>query len=248
MQFTDKALKGLKPKAQRYVVTETGVSPDRRGLQLRVLPGGRKVFVLRSKKAGRSRYTTLGPYPELGLAEAHQRLESVRRSQGGCDRPQGTVQSLAAEWLEVELKRRRKLWREAYRAVQRDLLTALGSRLISEIKPRDLVLLLDRVVARGSPVMANRLRSLIGQLFAFAVRRGLLEASPASSLGRPGPTEARRDRVLRDEEIRGFWTGVEGRRISPLKQRALKLMLVTGQRRSEIVPARWLEIDWIRRI
>jgi hypothetical protein len=47
MAFKELQIKRLKPKANRYDVIETGVSPDKRGLQIRVYPSGVKTWLFR---------------------------------------------------------------------------------------------------------------------------------------------------------------------------------------------------------
>jgi site-specific recombinase XerD len=64
--------------------------------------------------------------------------------------------------------------------------------------------LFERIVDRGSPVEANRVRALISKIFNFAIRRGILETNPAYLVENPG-VETPRDRVLTEEELRKLW-------------------------------------------
>ena len=63
MPFTEVQLQRLKPKPARFVLTETGVSADRRGLQLRVSPQGRKTFVYRYSFEGSAALAHPGRLP-----------------------------------------------------------------------------------------------------------------------------------------------------------------------------------------
>jgi hypothetical protein len=82
------------------------------------------------------------------------------------------------------------------------------------ITRRDGVLLLDKIVDRGAPVMANRVCALLAQMFSFGVERGMLDASPFISLPRPGGTEKSRHRKLDEREVRVFWKKLTRSRLS----------------------------------
>jgi integrase len=110
------------------------------------------------------------------------------------------------------------------------------------------VLLLDRVVHRNAPVMANRVAALLSQMFRFAVERGMLEASPFISMPRPGGTEKGRRRKLDEREVRIFWKKLTRSKLDAEVRLALKLILVTAQRPGEVALAAWSEFDLERRI
>ena len=80
-------------------------------------------------------------------------------------------------------------------------------------------------------------------MFNFAVSRDIVAVSPCLAVRSPAP-EQRRDRVLTTDEIRALWHGLEGAKMMAEGTKlALKLQLVTGQRKAEIVSAAWDEID-----
>jgi integrase len=83
------------------------------------------------------------------------------------------------------------------------------------------------------------LLAFLKKFFSFCISQDLIESSPAQFVTRPGK-EIKRDRVLSQAEIKALWQacddfGVVGR--------ATKLLLVTGQRRSEAGGLRWGELD-----
>jgi integrase len=51
--------------------------------------------------------------------------------------------------------------------------------------------------------------------------------------------------VLTPDEVRVFWRGLEQAAMSPASRIVLKLMLVTAQRKGEIISARWDDIDMV---
>src|SRR6185437_14653502 len=116
-------------------------------------------------------------------------------------------------------------------------------RPVRELVKRDAVLLVDKVTARGSLVMANRIRDLANQAFNFAIGRDLIEVNPFAGIRKPGGNEAPKERSLTSEEIRTVWRslGSPGVEISTVVRLALKLILVTAQRPGEVIGATWSE-------
>jgi integrase len=76
----------------------------------------------------------------------------------------------------------------------------------------------------------------------YAVDELLIDANPAAriKLGEEIP----RDRNLSEKEIKRFWHGIDEARLDPQMRRILRLLLVTGQRRSEVTLMRWDELDF----
>ena len=82
--------------------------------------------------------------------------------------------------------------------------------------------------------MANRTLAVIRKMFNFAVSRDILSTSPCTAVQAPAP-ENRRDRVLTADEIKAFWLGLGRTRITEGIRLALKLQLVTAQRKGEVI-------------
>jgi integrase len=78
MRFTDSAIRRFKAPKQRRIITETGVGPDLRGLQLWLYPTGQRSFFFRYKTSGKSRSIRLGNYPDVKLADAHAQVQTYR--------------------------------------------------------------------------------------------------------------------------------------------------------------------------
>jgi hypothetical protein len=135
--FTDAYLRHLKPRSERYDVTD----PARTGLQLRVYPTGKKSFQYRYHFEGQARRLTIGPYPQLSLSEAHwTHTEAERLLARGIDPARqkataeqeahgaGTVAELAEEFLTRYLEVHRKRPDQARRMLEADVLPRWGSR------------------------------------------------------------------------------------------------------------------------
>ena len=128
------------------------------------------------------------------------------------------------------------------------MLPAIGDLRIDTVTRRDIVLLLDAIRDRGAAVFANRALAVTRRMFAFAVERGVIEASPF--MGVRASRETPRARTLSDAEIRLLWaaTAPGAPRIETSTRLALRLLLLTGARATEVCGASWDEIDarrWI---
>jgi integrase len=251
MKFTDRQIQNLKLKDQRYEVFED------RGFGVRVAPTGRKTFIYLYRMPGeiKKRRLTLGNYPVLSLAEAHllyaeAREMVVRGIDPGVkakiekeeERNNPTIDSLANEYLEKWAKARKRSWATDKRIIEKDVLPEWGRRKSNDITRRDVICLLDNIVDRGAPIMANRTLAVVRKMFNFAVARDIVPASPCAAIQTPS-REQRRDRVLSADEMKTFWQGLEKTRITQGIRLALKLQLVTAQRKGEVISAEWAEID-----
>ncbi|NQU72036.1 MAG: tyrosine-type recombinase/integrase [Rhodospirillales bacterium] len=249
MRFTDTTVKGIKPKADRFEVWQDGKT----GLGIRVAPSGRKSWVYMYRFDGKPRRMTLGTYPKIGLADAnlaHAKAQAdielgidpgqkhVERRHA--ERNAETVADLVEEYLERHARPHKRSADADERALRKEILPIWGTRKAASITRRDIINLLDRIVDRGSPVSANRIHALVSRMFAFAVERDILGASPCVSIKRPAK-ETPRDRVLSPAEITTFWHGLDC--MTPKVRLALKLLFVTAQRREEVVCAPWSEFD-----
>ena len=78
MLFTDEQIASLKPRANRFEITETGVSSDRRGLQMRIFPAGGKTWLFRYSLNGKTKRIKLGRYPHMTLNLARRKLDTMR--------------------------------------------------------------------------------------------------------------------------------------------------------------------------
>lgn len=269
-RFTETWLKSLvdRPPAADTTYGEAG----RVGFLLRHRTGGALAFVARFQLNGRADWLHLGEFPSITLEQAHdahsevrkqlaqgldpkvererQRIERERQDERRRTVDAITIRNVIAEWAWHWARRKRKNPREAVRLLKVHLLSSLKGKPAAAITKRDLVLIVDKVLARGSLVMANRLRDLFVQVFAFAASRDLIAASPAAGLIRkPGGDEESRERYLSREEIRVAWTALEDpkTKMSHQVRLALKLILVTAQRGGEVAQARLDAFDIKRR-
>ncbi len=253
MKFTDRGIKALKATGKRYEVSES----NGRGLRLRISPTGTKTFVYVFRRHGKLHRLTLGAVGDITINAAHETHSTLRkraragesiqslRAMIGSGRTSGslTVADLADEWLERRVRVERKTWRDVERMLEKDVIPYLGERPVEAIKAREITEMLDVIVDRGSPITANRCASLVKQMFKFAVGRGIVDASPCVALEQPAGAEPTRNRNLTDSEIKRLWAKLDTAAMSPAARIAVRLLLVTAQRRGELASTRWDAID-----
>jgi integrase len=255
MRFTDRSIRALKPRTARYI--EWKDHGD--GLGVRVTPNGRKTFIYMYRADGRARMLTLGQYGEgagkLSLADANAAHAKARQElEKGADpgdkavaaRQQAlkapTVMQLADQYIERWAKPNKRSWAEDQRILLHDVLPRWGRRKAADIARRDVIALLDDIVMRGSPIAANRTLAVVRKMFNFGVENDLVPTTPCTAVKAPSK-EQRRDRVLGEDEIRTVWFKLDTASMTVPTRLALKLVLVTAQRKGEVLGALWDEID-----
>lgn len=260
--FTDRTIASLKPRAVRIDYFDRSLP----GFGVRVSTSGRKTFILFHRISGRQQRLTLrdtetnvSTYPLLTLARARDLARAALRA-GAVGEDIGAAQKLARErtfgkladlYIEQHAKRKKRSWRDDVRMVRREL-KAWRDRPIVSIRRTDVRELLESVVARGAPVLANRVLALVRKMLNFALDREWVEANVAAKMARPA-AEQSRSRVLSVREIQVVWTALERPPVAGasaqqarehlLNQDALKLRLLTAQRGGEVVAMRWSDVD-----
>lgn len=222
------------------------------GLCLRVSRAGSKTWYVRYRVNGKRRRHKIGSFPRLSLAKARKRArDALTAADAGEDPAQEraerkagatTFQALAQEVLKARAARTREATqRERARLLEKELLPAWGDRDATSITRRDVVTLVEGIVERGAPVVANRTLSLIHLVFNDGIRRGWpgLEANPAHLVEPPGQ-EKGRDRYLDPDELRAVWKATEDE--TPGTRGSFRLAFLTGQRIGSILAMRWEDV------
>jgi integrase len=230
---------------------------DLDGFGIRVSHTGKKYFVRRLIGAKRVR-VMIGSHPiktaeearseariklgamESGVDPNEHKREQVRLQEDKAK--EITIAKLCEEYIEKHAKRFKKSWEEDDRILTREILPPWGKRKAAAIVKRDVLLMLETIIDRGSPGMANNTFQVIRKMFNFAVERDILKFSPCLGVKLPTPKQSR-DRALSEPEIRLFWNNLSNCAISNEIKLALKLVLVTAQRPGEVIGLHTSEID-----
>ena len=219
---------------------------------VRVHHTGRKTFMVRYDAGGKKRRFTLGTFPSLSLADARDKAKVIigriargedPQAEKNADRKAETFAELAAEYLERHAKQKKRRWREDERILRVDLLPHWKRRKAKKIGRRDVAEVLDGIVGRGSPIMANRTKALISKIYNFGIGRDIVEHNPCLGVAMPA-RERQSDRVLSEDEIRAVWRALDDEEL--VMAASFKMRLLTAQRGVEVLKMRWRDVagDW----
>jgi integrase len=255
MALTDTKIRNAKAEGKTRKLYDTD------GLYLEVSPKGHKWWRLKYRHNGTEKRLSLGVYPEVGLAAARERRNekrkliangvdpSAQRKQEKAERLAGSVntfEKIGKEWWSkfsdawVPAHRGRKL-----RLLENDVFAFIGNRPVKEIKPGELLEVLQRIEARGAIETAHRTLSYIRSIFSYAIASDRLTLNPASELKKAlAPVEEKHFPAIIDpQEFAGVLRGIESYRGTLVVRCALRLAPLVFLRPGELRRAEWAEFD-----
>ena len=239
-RLTIAALNGLEGWLWDEKICGLGARKQRRGI----------FFYVRARHNGRQIMHSIGRFGSPWTVETARAkaLELLGTLASGTD---PFTQPLAGETFGAEIERylaRKKttLKPRSFTEEQRYLrkhAAPLHKLSLSDIDRRAIAVLLGQREAACGPIARNRLRSSLSAFFAWAIAEGLCEQSPVTGTAKADAGKSR-DRVLTHEEMRKLWRGLGDGRYADV----VRLLLLTGQRRTEIGELTWSEVDFDRRL
>ena len=258
--FTDKFIQSLKATDKKYYVRELN------GFSILVAPTGSKTFTYIYELYGKRKYLNLGKYPQISLAEARSAFSEAYKKVHSKVDPSISIpdQELVAEeltmnWLiakytgHVQASKDSEKWkRDRINTLNKIYLPSMGNLKISQVGKRYAISLLEKAIQRGATAAKNDQRILRG-LFEYAIEREYTTHNPFSKLTKalPALRATSRDRVLDVKEIKHWWCSLDTLPVRSRYKRALKVILLTGQRPGEVAGIHSAEIiqeksgDWV---
>jgi integrase len=232
MSLSDLHIKSLKApnSGQKFYPDET--IP---GFGIRVSQGGSKSFVL-NYGIPKKRFT-IGRYPVITLSEARG---EARKKLAAHTLGQDVLESISFDaakerYLAACKKKNRPRTVQEYEWLLRNF--QYGRTPLNLITRRDVSISLDKL--RDRPGTENHALMAVKVFLTWCVSEGYLETNPAIYLKQRSPSQAR-ERILNDRELAKVWHMAVA---TPYPYgRIVQLLILTGQRRSEIASLRW---DWI---
>lgn len=234
MHFTDIAIRALKaPENGQRDYWDDSL----RGFGVRVSQGGTKTFILLVNGNRRS----LGRFPDLTLAAARKDAKKLlAETVLGEVRPAATtLQELIDLFFAVRCtpQNNKPSTIAEYRRIFKRHLTPLLSVKLADITHARINRVLDGLAP--TPIEANHAFVAFRMLFRFAHQRRLVEHNPLDGMSLPYLPKSR-DRVLTNDELRVIWHTAQE---FPFPFGSIvALLILTGQRLSEVSGLRW---DWI---
>ncbi len=243
-KLTDDAVERLRPRDREYTVWDRSVP----GLGVRVRPTGGKSWVLLEETGGRSKRVSLGPVSTMEVAEArracHERRARPEPAQPA--RPKRAVplfrEFVEGEWKEAHFHRYKPATRRGMTyTLEGGIFPAFGSRPLDRIAPAQVRKWFD-AGSGTAPGGANRRLALLRQIMNFAIVRGYVGKNPTQGI-RPN-RRPKLTRFLSREEIDHLHLVLDAQTENGNRQQAeiVRLLLLTGCRKSEILGLRWSEV------
>lgn len=223
-----------------------------RGLALRVTSTGHRSFVFcYSGPTGREHRMTIGQYGAWSLAAAKKRVGELRRELDGgvnpIDRREEArkAPSLSNLWDWYSAAELPNLSDASQRNITRDwdskIRPLLGAHTkLGNLSRSDIQNLIESVTKRSGETAANRCHSYIRRMLNLAVAQGMVEKNVAKAIHRH--QEHPRQRYLSEQEMERLFAAVEANLHLP-GATAVKLLMLTGARRNEVLSMRWADVD-----
>jgi integrase len=231
-----------------------GDAPDKvvRGFGLRITPAGATAFILNYRtKAGQERRLTIGSWPDWRAADAreHARALRVQIDQGrdplaerDAERDAPTVQRLAEKYVERHLPKKRPSSRRNDQAMLRQwIIPELGNKRVAAVRPVDIEDLHTKITKAGTPMRANRALALLSKMFSLSIIWEMRSDNPVKNAVERNP-ETKRKVYLKPQEIARLSETLVTYPDQNIAD-AIRLLLLTGARRSEVLGARWDQFD-----
>jgi integrase len=216
------------------------------GFGVRLRASGKRSWIYQYKIGGKTRRLVLGQVSAIKLAKArdiaselHARVrlggDPASEKREKVRRALDTFGALAERFLE-QYRRRPRTRDEVIRHLRR-YAAPLHHMPIDAIGQRDIAGLLNKIDDAAGAVTTNRVRASLSTCFTWAMKEGLAFSNPTVNTNKR--VERARDRVLSNDELGRIWSAAGDDTYGTI----VKLLILTGQRRSEIGGLRWTEVD-----
>ncbi|RJG01275.1 tyrosine-type recombinase/integrase [Noviherbaspirillum sedimenti] len=233
---------------------------DGAGLYLLVNAGG-KYWRMNYRFAGKQKTLALGVYPAVSLAKARKRRDAAREKLAeGIDAGQAkrdekqakafaathTFEMVACQWLKKTAADRAASTQEKVTTwLEKDVFPSIGKKPISAIGPRDVLVTVQKMEARGAVESAHRVKQLCGQVFRYAVATGMAERDVTADLkgALSAVVKVNYAAITEPKPVGELMRSIYAYTGHPYAAAALKLSPLVFVRPGELRSAEWAEID-----
>jgi integrase len=213
-----------------------------RGFGLRLTSGGSKSYIAQYRVNGRESRITIGKHPAMRVAEARRRaMKMLSDAATGEDHAAEKVKlkrTWTDQWLDFEqhhLVAKSPGYQHSCRTSWRlHLQPVLGAKTLASTTHSDVEALRTKL---GQRATTNRVLALLSKMASRAITQDYIEKNPVKSVERV--KEKPRQRYLTTDEVKRLWLACDGN----VAGDAVKMLLLTGARVSELLTARWEHIN-----
>ncbi len=262
--LTDVQVKNAKPQEKEFALFDGGglyllIGKQKYDEKGKLLPAS-KLWRLKYRHSGKEKLLSLGPYPEITLADARQRREDARKllangvDPGEVRKAQKAASTEESETLEVIARewhgKFSASWSESHaettmKRLKLDVFPVMGARPIADIKAPELLAMLRRIESRGALETAHRVRTICGQVLRYAVATGRAERDPVGDLkgALPPYKKSHLAAITEPKEVAPLLRAIDGYSGSFIVKCALQLAPLVFVRPGELRKAEWSEMD-----
>lgn len=257
VKLTERIVDGAVAEKKRYALSDTDIP----GLALLVWPSGKRGFYYRYRHNGRRRDAKLGAPPAMKVAKARSLASewAMAVAQGKdpqAERVRARHAPTMSEVFDRYMQEHAAVRKKPSSASQDESLIriylnpALGKRKIAEVTRTDVASLHSKM--RQTPHRANRALALLSKVFNLAEVWGLREDNSNPTRHVAKFRELPRKRFLSREELARLGVALKRAEAGELGAMlpsavvAIRLILLTGARRGEVLGLKWDWIDWER--
>lgn len=266
MKLNNKKCEALRPKEKPYKEADGG------GMYLEVMPNGSKYWRMKYRYHGLCKKTgepkmlekrlSFGVYPNVSLAVAREKRDEAKALlRDGIDptldkkiqkianqeKSENSFERIARDWHEHNKAK----WSESYASevlhrMEKDVFPALGAYPITDITPPTILHTMRKIEARGAHEIARRTLQCCGQVFKYAIGEGKAVSDPTRDLvGQLKPYKKKHYAALDVKQLPEFIQTLNKNeaRLYAHTRRAMKLLMLTFVRTSELIQAEWSEFD-----
>ena len=251
-KITKRLVDQLKPTERDRVVWDDEI----KGFGVRVRPSGRKTYIVKYRLRGRTVKATIGPHGSVTPAAARTRAaEHITAARTGLDLKghtfsntnTPTVEQLGTRFIQeyVSAHCKPNTQRQYTQLIHDYIVPKFGKRRVPDIQRVEVAALHHDM--RDKPATANRMLATISRMFTLAEIWGMRSEGSNPCRNIRQFREHRRERFLSDEEYRRLGAVLnevetEGSE-QPSAIAAIRLLMFTGCRKSEILNLRWEHVD-----
>ena len=248
VDLTARLARQSKPQAKDTILFDKALP----GFGLRIHPSGRKVWIVQARIEGRSRRIVIARHGEMDFAEARRRARDMfgRIRAGGNpaedihrEKRTPTLREFADEYL----RRCDPYWKPSGRKTIRiylkaRILPAFGRMPVDRVDPEDVAAWFD-AASRDKPGAANRAFEILRSMMFRAEECGFRERGSNPCVGIRKNPRRNIARFLDTDELARLGRALDAREAQwPQAVAAIRLLALTGCRRSEVLNLRWRDI------
>jgi integrase len=227
------------------------------GLGIRITNNGALSFILDYVSSGRRRRYTIGRYPALTTTAAREIATELKgeiiRGHDPLQKKEAinntpTIKEFSVDFLKAKEKVLRPSTLQSYQDFffNKHIIPKFGSLKINSISKKEIEMYHSSFT--DTPRMGNRILELMRSMFNTAISWGVIEKNPTADIKKF--QEYKRERYLSDDEIIRLIKALDADE-NQINKSIIKLILLTGSRKGEVLSARWQDFDlkngiWIK--